>query len=422
MLKRLTWLPERDPNHNGTVIAGQEYDNVDFIGGNISNVTLTNVTASFSGPIIVPGITSSGVGSATSADTTAQPAIFTGGASPTAGNLYGIAIIKTGYEEGLIGINKNSITGSVPASALYISTYNGTGQIALGRGNTGGLPNSVDLLIGSTGNVSIANNLNVTGTISASNLPMAQTTSGTTNRITVTNGSTNPVIDIAATYVGQSSITTTGTLTTGAAGTGFTLNFGQVTQTGSIGSTHGGAGSVTGIMKANGSGTVTAASSGTDYAPATSGSSLLYGNGAGGFNNATIGTGLSFSGGTLTNTGGAAAFTKTYVSTSQTITAAGSLTLAHSLGATPTLLVVQIVNSTGELGYSSGDKLFINSCENADTNIGNYGVSVVPDGTNLNVRFGSQATGSLKIIRKDTGATASITNANWAIVFGAYAP
>ena len=37
---------------------------------------------------------------------------------------------------------------------------------------------------------------------------------GTPNRITVTAG-TNPVIDIAATYVGQTSITTLGTITTG---------------------------------------------------------------------------------------------------------------------------------------------------------------------------------------------------------------
>lgn len=42
-----------------------------------------------------------------------------------------------------------------------------------------------------------------------------QTTAGTTNRITVTNGSTSPVVDIAATYVGQSSLTTLGTITTG---------------------------------------------------------------------------------------------------------------------------------------------------------------------------------------------------------------
>ena len=39
-------------------------------------------------------------------------------------------------------------------------------------------------------------------------------------------------------------------------------------------------------------------------APATSGTSILYGNGSGGFSSVSIGTGLSFSGGTLSNTGG----------------------------------------------------------------------------------------------------------------------
>lgn len=43
MLKRLSWLPNRDAAENGTVIAGQEYDDVEFIGGAISNVTLTDV-------------------------------------------------------------------------------------------------------------------------------------------------------------------------------------------------------------------------------------------------------------------------------------------------------------------------------------------------------------------------------------------
>lgn len=38
--------------------------------------------------------------------------------------------------------------------------------------------------------------------------------SGTANRITSTGGAT-PVIDIAATYVGQTSLTTLGTVTTG---------------------------------------------------------------------------------------------------------------------------------------------------------------------------------------------------------------
>jgi hypothetical protein len=56
--------------------------------------------------------------------------------------------------------------------------------------------------------------------------------------------------------------------------------------------------SVTGLLKGNGTG-VSAAVSGTDYAPATSGSSVLYGNGAGGFSNVSIGSNMTFSGGVL---------------------------------------------------------------------------------------------------------------------------
>ncbi len=55
-----------------------------------------------------------------------------------------------------------------------------------------------------------------------------QTTAGTSNRIDVTNGSTSPVVDISATYVGQASITTVGTITTGV------WNAGAVTSSGNI--------------------------------------------------------------------------------------------------------------------------------------------------------------------------------------------
>jgi len=58
--------------------------------------------------------------------------------------------------------------------------------------------------------------------------------------------------------------------------------------------------SITGLLKGNGT-AISAATSGTDYAPATSGSSILYGNGSGGFSNVTVSTGLSFTTGTLTN-------------------------------------------------------------------------------------------------------------------------
>ena len=57
--------------------------------------------------------------------------------------------------------------------------------------------------------------------------------------------------------------------------------------------------STTGLVKRTGANTLAIAASGIDYAPATSGTSLLYGNGSGGFSNATVGTSLTFSAGTL---------------------------------------------------------------------------------------------------------------------------
>lgn len=67
---------------------------------------------------------------------------------------------------------------------------------------------------------------------------------GTANRIT-SSGGTTPVIDINASYVGQASITTLGTLTTGATGAGFTVALGTSTITGTLTVSHGGTGIAT---------------------------------------------------------------------------------------------------------------------------------------------------------------------------------
>ncbi len=58
-----------------------------------------------------------------------------------------------------------------------------------------------------------------------------------------------------------------------------------------------------GVVKRTGVNTYTNAISGTDYAPPTSGGSILYGNGSGGFSPVTVSTGLNFAGGVLTATG-----------------------------------------------------------------------------------------------------------------------
>lgn len=98
---------------------------------------------------------------------------------------------------------------------------------------------------------------------------------------------------------------------------------------------------VTGLLKGNGT-AISAATSGTDYAPATSGSSILYGNGAGGFSNVTIGTGLTFVGGTLASTasGGTvtsvAATVPAFLSISGSpITTSGTLAISYSGTALP---------------------------------------------------------------------------------------
>ena len=77
--------------------------------------------------------------------------------------------------------------------------------------------------------------------------------------------------------------------------------------TGTLGVSNGGTGAttLTGLVKGNGTSAFTAATAGTDYAAATTGTNtqLLANNGSGGFTNVTVAGSLTYSGGTLTGTG-----------------------------------------------------------------------------------------------------------------------
>ena len=90
---------------------------------------------------------------------------------------------------------------------------------------------------------------------------------------------------------------------------------------------------ITGLLKGNGT-AISAAASGTDYAPATSGTSILYGNGSGGFSNVTIGTGVAFAGGTLSATGSGG--TVTSVTGTAPVVSSGGTTPAISMAAATT--------------------------------------------------------------------------------------
>lgn len=123
---------------------------------------------------------------------------------------------------------------------------------------------------------------------------------------------------------------------------------------------------ITGVLKGNGS-AISAAVSGTDYAPATSGTSILYGNGAGGFSNVTIGTGVSFAGGTLSATGAGGTVTSVDVSggTTGLTTSGGPITSSGTITLAGTLAVAN--GGTGQTSYTNGQLLIGNTTGNTLT-------------------------------------------------------
>ncbi len=114
---------------------------------------------------------------------------------------------------------------------------------------------------------------------------------------------------------------------------------------------------------------------------------------------------------------GGGIFTKPYTSADQTITSAGALTLAHSLGAAPEILRFTLICQTAELGYSIGQE---EDPMLGYTLGGNQGLSIVCDATNINLRYGS-ATSAFVLTHKTTGVATGITNGNWKLRVRAWA-
>lgn len=101
--------------------------------------------------------------------------------------------------------------------------------------------------------------------------------------------------------------------------------------------------------------------------------------------------------------------TKAFESAQQTITLSGTYTIAHGLGARPTLTFTELECVTADSGYSIGDRLMIGGF--ADTNTTAIsGPAVVADATNLVCRWGSAMP---YVPNKGTGASALLTAASW---------
>jgi hypothetical protein len=307
---------------------------------NIGNASLTNSSITINGSAISLGGTVS-VGTVTSVTGTA-PVVSSGGATPA----ISMAAASTTTDGYLTSTDWNTFNSkgsgtvtSVSATSPITSTGGATPTIAMPAA-TG----SVDGYLTSTDWTTFNNKGNGTVTSVAA---LTLGTTGTDLSSTVANGTTTPVITL---NVPTASATNRGVLssadwtTFNNKGNGTVTAVSIVSANGLAGSSSGGATpaltlstTVTGLLKGNGT-AISAATSGTDYAPATSGTSILYGDGSGGFSNVTIGSGLSFSTGTLSASGGAG------VTSFQT-----SLT-----GLTPSTASTGVVTLAGTLGVASG--------------------------------------------------------------------
>jgi hypothetical protein len=288
---------------------------------------------------------------------------------------------------------------SIPNSALTNSTISG---ISLG-GNLFNLTagTGVSFSAGTTYNGSAAITINATGTGGTVTSVAALTlgTSGTDLSSTVANGTTTPVITLnvptaSATNRGALSAADWTTFNNKQPAGSYLTAVSVVSANGFAGTSSGGttpaltlSTSITGVLKGNGT-AISAATSGTDYAPATSGTSILYGSGAGGFSNVTIGTGLSFSGGTLSSTLAGGTVTSVAATVPAFLSISGSpITTSGTLAITLSGTALPVAN--GGTGLTSFTQYGIPYA--TSTNALTTGAALQFDGTHLSVGVTSSA-------------------------------
>jgi len=137
------------------------------------------------------------------------------------------------------------------------------------------------------------------------------------------------------------------------------------------------------------------------YAPQTSGTSILYGNGSGGFSNVTIGSGITFAAGTLSATGSGGTVTSV----------TGTAPIASSGGTTPAISISQASTSTN--GYlSSTDWNTFNNKQSVAapvTYTANFSVAAT-DIWVINNKSGSSCTATLPTASSYTGRVLRFQN------------
>lgn len=226
-----------------------------------SGFTVTNSPLTSNGTIAISGAGTTlqyirGNGTLATFDTTAIPSFYL----KVRGLLTGTSPITFNQTTGAIGIN-NANTSGTKGAASFTGAFsdNGSGLIDLLTIGSVGSCTNCNLSIDAKGRVTLYGNgtgpsgvavdtmfrtpgidsiyFTINGTQyaikdSAGATGTVTSVSGTANRITITGTATDPIVNIAATYVGQTSITTLGTIATGVwNGTAIGATFGGTGQT-----------------------------------------------------------------------------------------------------------------------------------------------------------------------------------------------
>lgn len=120
----------------------------------------------------------------------------------------------------------------------------------------------------------------------------------------------------------------------------------------------------------------------------------------------------------VTTAEGKQIITKEYVSTEQSVSASGLLTLSHGLGARPKYITAELVCKVADLGWSVGDIVVVPAVPFSSDGANGYGFQCGLDSTNLTIRYGTAGTFYLQ--NKTTGAVSTALSSSWRLVVRAY--